>query len=703
MHRYCKQKISKKAPKKDNSQKCSLLHESIDRILNEYGKDSIHYRENGQRGRVSKQKNMISLHDLNIVQSERTAHQTNIHPIHQTNIRPINIRDNNTKFDDMEENTEKRKIAERNGASECVIGDVSSITENEYNSIQQDRNPFPTADSSFLLQDQAAIVNKQTEPNIKDKALVRSTCIPWVAPNASPMQSQSISMIRNCKSTTPRLEETNIPNLHKGSLIGFQKEFRPNEEEKKQAMIALGAHHQQNFPHLNRNAILFDQNGNSVDRFIVRSDGIICPVKQVSAFSVHSKQHANTFRRNENERPSLNAETCFDYGPQGAELLNRTRKANGEQRSTRRLERENGHLMNKNPPLQLSKLALQARAFRKFQYMLAVRFRRYFLREYLRNRRFQKSLHNNKPEAPNSYRRPTTDERFIHTSSMNRDLSTQSNIDFSKHSLSDIVDGLNLYTTSCSNERGDISGLQSSQLTSSSLLQLFEETPASSLRDNGFDLLQDDLVDTLIDDNLCRANGHTNGDTATRRNNISFDISAPHPIHPSQSAGSPFHVRAQVSQNNSQRFPLDRNSSNEALQTPFEDETFQGRKEILAPQNNFDIYSSFQKGDQYDQFIRKYSNSFSASQNYNFDVLNSDTGKTSVDEGRTATITPYRKPSATFSNVHKRVTEGANYCRAEPTDLNIRTSVSRNAMQENEITNALLLSQDLQQPDFFNF
>lgn len=292
--------------------------------------------------------------------------------------------------------------------------------------------------------------------------------------------------------------------------------------------------------------------------------------------------------------------------------------------------------------------------------------------------------------------------RDIQTNTLNRDPSTQNNIDFGKHSLSDIVDGLNLYTTSCSNERGDISGLQNSQMTSSSLLKLFEETPASSLRDNGFDLLQDDFVDNLIDDNLCRTNIHTNADTATRGNNNSFDINAPLPIHPSHSAGYPFRVRAQASQNNSQRFLIDRNSSNEALRTSFENETFQGRKESLAPQNNLGIYSSFQEGGENDQFIRKYSNSFSASQN-NFDVLNSDTGRTVVDKGRTATIVPYRKPSATFSNVHTRETEGASFCRPEPTALNIRTPVSRNATQENAITNALLLSQDLQEPDFFHF
>lgn len=699
MHRYCKQKINKKAPKKDTSRKFSVLHESIDRILNEYGKDSIRNRQNGQMGRVSEQKSMKSLHDLKIVQSERTAYQTNF----------CLLRDNNTKSKDMD--TEKLEIADRNNSPECRIGSVSSISESEYNSIQEKEGLYPTEESSFALQhserSSSVTINKQTEATILKDNASDSGSMKWVAPIVSATQSQRRNLIRNSKSSTPGLEETNFPTLNEGSLIGLQKEFHPNGEQRNQPMIALGAQHQQlNFPHLNKNAIIFDQDGKSVDRFIVRSDGIICPVKQVSAFSVHSKQHddANTSsRRNESERSSLNAGPCFDYRPQGTEMLSRTREANGGQRGTRRVERGNGHVMNKNPPLQLSKLALQARAFRKFQYMLALKFRRYFLREYLRNRRFQKSLYNNKPQTPNYHRSPNTDEGFIQTNALNRDPNTQNNIDFGKHSLSDIVDGLNLYTTSCSNERGDISGLQNSQMTSSSLLKLFEETPASSLRDNGFDLLQDDFVDNLIDDNLCRTNIHTHADTATRGNNNSFDINAPLPIHPSHSAGYPFRVRAQASQNNSQRFLIDRNSSNEALRTSFENETFQGRKESLAPQNDFGIYSRFQEGGENDQFIRKYSNSFSASQN-NFDVLNSDTGRTVVDnKGRTATIVPYRKPSATFSDVHTRETEGASYCRPEPTALNIRTPVSRNAMQENEITNALLLSQDLQESDFFHF
>lgn len=698
MHKYCKQKISKKAPKKDTSRKFSVLHESIDRILNEYGKDSIRNRQNGQMGRVSEQKSMKSLHDLNIVQSERTAYQTNF----------CLPRDNNTKSNDMD--TEKLESADRNNSPECRIGSVSSISESEYNSIQEKEGLYPTEESSFALQhserSSSVSINKQTEATIlKDKAS-DSGSMKWVAPIVSGTQSQRWEMIRNGKNSTPAgLEETKFPTLNKGSLIGLQKEFHPNGEQRNQPMIALGAQHQQqNFPHLNKNAILFDQDGKSVDRFIVRSDGIICPVKQVSAFSVHPKQHddANTSsRRNENARSSLNAEPCFHYGPQVTEILSRAREANGGQRGTRRLQRENGHVMNKNPPLQLSKLALQARAFRKFQYMLALKFRRYFLREYLRNRRFQKSLFNNKPQTP--IYRPNVDEGLIQTNALNRDPSTKNNIDFGKHSLSDIVDGLNLYTTSCSNERGDISGLQNSQMTSSSLLKLFEETPASSLRDNGFDLLQDDFVDNLIDDNLCRTNIHTDADTATRANNISFDVNAPLPIHPSHSAGYPFRVRAQASENNSQRFLIDRNSSDEALRTSFEDKTFQGRKESVAPLNDFGIYSRFQEGGENDQFIRKYSNSFSASQN-NFDVLNSDTGRTMmVDKGRTATIVPYRKPSATFSDVHTRETEGASYYRPEPTTLNFRTPVSRNATQENAITNAMLLSQDLQEPDFFHF
>lgn len=699
MHRYCKQKISKKAPKKDTSRKFSVLHESIDRILNEYGKDSIRNRQNGQMGRVSEQKSMKSLQDLNIVQSERTVYQTNF----------CLPRDNNTKSNDMD--TEKLESADRNNSPECRIGSVSSISESEYNSIQEKEGLYPTEESSFALQhserSSSVSINKQTEATIlKDKAS-DSGSMKWVAPIVSATQSQRREMMRNSKNSTPAgLEETNFPTLNKGSLIGLQKKFHPNGEQRNQPMIALGAQHQQqNFPHLNKNAILFDQDGKSVDRFIVRSDGIICPVKQVSAFSVHPKQHddaKSSSRRSEIERSSLNAGPCFDYGPQRTEILSRTREANGEQRGTRRLERGNGHVMNKNTPLQLSKLALQARAFRKFQYMLALKFRRYFLREYLRNRRFQKSLYNNKPQTPNYHRSPNTDEGFIQTNALNRDPSTQNNIGFEKHSLSDIVDGLNLYTTSCSNERGDISGLQNSQMTSSSLLKLFEETPASSLRDNGFDLLQDDFVDNLIDDNLCRTNIHTDADTATRGNNISFDVNAPLPIHPSHSAGYPFRVRVQASQNNSQRFLIDRNSSNEALRTSFENETFQGRKESVAPQNDFGIYSRFQEGGDNDQFIRKYSNSFSASQN-NFDILNSDTSRTVVDKGRTATIVPYRKPSATFSNVHTRETEGASFCRPEPTALNIRTPVSRNSMQENEITNALLLSQDLQESDFFHF
>uniref|UniRef100_K1QWW9 Tubulin--tyrosine ligase n=1 Tax=Magallana gigas TaxID=29159 RepID=K1QWW9_MAGGI len=67
----------------------------------------------------------------------------------------------------------------------------------------------------------------------------------------------------------------------------------------------------------------------------------------------------HTRGRNESERSSLNAGPCFDYRPQGTEMLSRTREANGGQRGTRRLERENGHVMNKNPPLQLKGILLQ--------------------------------------------------------------------------------------------------------------------------------------------------------------------------------------------------------------------------------------------------------------------------------------------------------------------------------------------------------
>lgn len=394
MNRYCTQETRDKKNKSAHNHKYTILHKTIDRVLDKFKKDLM---------RPGAEEKIGTPKDKNSMSAVKRKYHTSIIQADLKNDPKIDINMNNRKYSVREAGVVG---PERQTIADCIIDNVSSITENEYDCLQDNGNEFLTGKSPTATKQGPStdVPIKPVKPNPLFKGNMNNA--QWSSISTS--QSQNEIKAKQDKN----LRSTEINSRNDDDCFGQKhKTFPLVGEQSDTATMNIASHFENKFPQLSRNAIQFDEGGKSVDRFIVRSDGIICPVKRVSAFSVITKQNKDFSR---GERVSINKERSVDFrGLDQERNINKVPNEHqgsqqnlqfgelGQQRNVYEFQNEkqgspqglkvggpNNPDNDKTPPLPLGTLALQARAFRKFQYLMAFRFRQYFLREYVRSRQF---------------------------------------------------------------------------------------------------------------------------------------------------------------------------------------------------------------------------------------------------------------------------------------------------------------------------
>jgi hypothetical protein len=409
--------------KTDSNPTFSLLHNSIDHFLKEYKEKSPNKTShNGMCGQIG---GMAEQHSRG-VQGTSNSHISQYKDQYNSNFDVCQVGPG-TEKDGEEWNTISKINTDRNKPDqlsardsnprtqlgqgrpmlrrtpEYRIDNVSSISEKEFNSIREHPSSFPSSWQKGLEMKQQKHVNlsdKDNSSSISPKKPCTSQ-IAGILPQSDPVleentrQQSTLLTASPCKESNMSNTEENSPKSKRRNLprdgdirSRFHKTYRSKSGTETTSNPLRTSAVDQNFPHLNRNTILFDKNGKSLQRFMVRSDGIICPIKQVSAFSVGPQQHTITQQKSSTPM-HLDANSFEDkFGKEKKtveEEYYKRRQMNAQRYTV--LGPRNGVVKNR-PPLQLGKLALQARAFRKFQYLMALKFRRYFLHEYERSSHF---------------------------------------------------------------------------------------------------------------------------------------------------------------------------------------------------------------------------------------------------------------------------------------------------------------------------
>ena len=495
MNRYCTQETRDKKNKSSHYHKYFILHKTIDRVLENFKKDLMQPGEEEKIG-TPKDKNSMSV-------GKRKYHTSII----QTDIKndpKINVKMNNRKYSVREEGVVG---PERQTIADCIIDNVSSITENEFDCLQDNGNGFLTGKPPITTK-QGPSMDVRIKP-VKPNPLFKGNKdnAQWISISTSQSQNEiKAKQDKNLRSTEidSRNDDDCFSRKHKTfPLVGEQSDT---------ATMNIASHFENKFPQLSRNAIQFDKSGKSVDRFIVRSDGIICPVKRVSAFSVIPKQPKSSSR---DYWASINKERTVDFrGLDQERNMNKVSNEHqgsqqklqfgelGQQRNVYEFQNEkqgspqgpkvggpNNPENDKTPPLPLGTLALQARAFRKFQYLMAFRFRQYFLREFVRSRRFYTAEGPIRPRFSN-----------IHgNSNMARGLTEIQLPNRNEHSLPlagrsnelEVVHGKTSPNGIPLNKDTIFTGIQRDQNHTSSIKEALKETQAISLQDQGRAFYQD--------------------------------------------------------------------------------------------------------------------------------------------------------------------------------------------------------------------